>query len=77
MTDLLEVPASELRPGDRVTFGDHTGWYRVRCVTDIGTPHRLIEDQVRVVAWPRRFEGRIEWRPLRVVDADETVWVKR
>lgn len=27
-----KITIAELRPGDRITFGDHTGWYRVRSV---------------------------------------------
>lgn len=77
MTDLLEMSASELRPGDRVTFGDHTGWYRVRRVRFLRYLSGSGEGTVRLDAWPRRWAGNIELHPLRVAAADETVWVKR
>lgn len=32
MKAMAEVRVADLRPGDRITFGDHTGWYRVRKV---------------------------------------------
>ena len=38
---LLQLRASELLPGDRVSFGDHTGWYRVL------EAHRTVTDQKR------------------------------
>jgi len=61
--DLQPVRAAELRRGDRVTFGDHTGIYRVRAVEYHPLPH-----SVTVRSWFRR---------ARVVPADSWVWVKR
>ncbi len=67
---LLELRASELRPGDRVTFGDHTGWYKVLKVEKRG-------ETVRVVSWYQRC-GRVRWFPHdRFALAAMTVWVQR
>lgn len=74
---LLEVPASELRPGDRVSFGDHTGWYRVRRVGLNYAPNGNYYDQLLIAAWPRRFGKRIEWRPIIVASEVDHVWVQR
>lgn len=55
------IRASEIKPGDRVTVGDHTGWLRVYSVKRVG-------DEVELRWW---FFGR------RTVAADTWVWVIR
>lgn len=71
MSALKPIRAYQIRPGDGLTFGDHTGWYRVRHVdvywVPTGVGHKVAH-VVTVRSWIRR---------RRTVSAASWVWVER
>ena len=54
------MTAGDIAPGDVITFGDHTGWYRVLWVDTFA-------NVVTIYAWFRR---------ARTVDQSTPVWEK-